>query len=53
MKTVKQYEFECSCGHTWIDDQNCGCPMCQNHEDIIRRDYIIPQPEMFNRKYKN
>lgn len=52
MKTTKQYEFECKCGYVWLDDQNYGCPLCQNHEDIIRRDYVIAQPETFNRKYK-
>ena len=43
-------EYECTCGYIWIDDQNYGCPMCQNYNDIIRRDYVIPQPETFAHK---
>lgn len=52
-RNLRQYEFECDCGHIWIDDHNLGCPMCQNHNDIIRRDYNSLPPETFNRKYKN
>lgn len=53
-KTMKQkiYEFECYCGYVWLDDKNYGCPLCEARENIIRRDYVIPQPETFNRKYK-
>lgn len=43
-------EYECTCGYVWIDDANYGCPMCQNHVNIIRRDYVIPQPENFAHK---
>ena len=52
-RTLRQYEFECTCGYIWIDDHNLGCPMCQNRNDIIRRDYNSLPPETFNRKYKN
>jgi predicted RNA-binding Zn-ribbon protein involved in translation (DUF1610 family) len=45
-------EYECQCGHIWIDNANQGCPMCGNREDIIRRDYVIKQPEMFGHRHK-
>ena len=40
------YEYECNeCGYCWLDDGYSSCPMCGNTEDIIREDYVIPQPE--------
>ena len=48
-----QYEFECQCGYVWIDDHNYGCLMCQNHTDIIRRNYNIRQPCFFGKRKKD
>ncbi|MCK5615782.1 hypothetical protein KAR91_78690 [Candidatus Pacearchaeota archaeon] len=45
------FEFECRCGHIWLDNRNLGCPMCGKQEDVIRRDYVIKQPYEFGAKY--
>lgn len=44
------YEFECICGHIWLDNINQGCPMCGKYEDVIRRDYTSPDPESFGKR---
>jgi len=46
-----QSEYECQCGYIWIDDYNHGCPMCGKRDDVIRRDYVIKQPNEFGAKY--
>ena len=45
-------EFECTCGYVWIDDHNYGCPMCGKRDDVIRRDYVIKQPEQFAHRHE-
>ena len=45
-------EYECTCGYTWIDDHNYGCPMCSKQDDVIRRDYVIKQPREYGSKYE-
>lgn len=48
MQNTRIYEFECSqCGYIWLHDANYGCPMCGKQDDVVRRDYVIPQPETF------
>ncbi len=46
------YEFECVCGHVWLDDANYGCPMCSTRMNIVRRNYKILQPEKFGKRKK-
>ena len=46
----KQYEFECLCGHIWIDCQNTGCPMCSEKDGIAVKQYEIPQPKNLSKK---
>ncbi len=45
-------EYECECGHVWLDDRNYGCPMCGTRDDITRRDYVIVQPESFAHRHE-
>ena len=40
----KQWEFECPCGHIWIDCQNTGCPMCSEQVGITAKPHDIKQP---------
>ena len=48
----KQYEFECICGHVWIDDTNDGCPMCGEKIQIITESYDSLPPEGFSKHQK-
>jgi len=48
----KQYEFECICGHVWIDDTNNGCPMCGEKIQIITESYDSLPPEGFSKHQK-
>lgn len=47
---ARQYEYECICGHIWIDSENNGCPMCYETVDISVQPYEIKQPNTFNKK---
>lgn len=46
----KQYEFECECGHTWIDSQNNSCPMCSNEVGITAVPYETKPPNKFGKR---
>lgn len=46
-------EYECICGHVWIDDVNYGCPMCGNRADVVWREYEIQQPKTFANRKEN
>lgn len=45
-------EYECICGHIWIDDANYGCPMCGDRYNVVRRRYKIQQPQTFAKRKK-
>lgn len=47
----KQYEYECICGHIWIDSENQGCPMCSEQTQITAEKYESLPPESFDRRY--
>ncbi len=52
IEDMKMNEYECECGHVWLDDRNYGCPMCGKRNDITRRDYVIAQPESFAHRHE-
>lgn len=43
----KQYEYECTCGHIWIDSEKQNCPMCGEQTQITVSDYESLPPESF------
>lgn len=43
----QQYEYECVCGHIWIDNENNSCPMCCERNDIVASIYKSLPPEKF------
>lgn len=48
-KYRRQYEYECICGHIWIDSEKQACPMCGEQWDIITEPYESLPPESFER----
>ena len=45
----KLYEYECSCGHIWIDNENNGCPMCYEEVNTTAEPYKSLPPNKLNR----
>jgi len=50
-KYKKQYEFECACGHIWIDSENQGCPMCGEQVQITAEKYESLPPDDIGHHY--
>ena len=48
-KYKPQWEYECICGHIWIDDQLQNCPMCGERNDVTISNYESLPPEAFNK----
>lgn len=47
----KQYEFECPCGHIWIDSKGQACPMCGNTLDMSVIPYNTKHPDTFGKRF--
>ena len=48
-KVMQQYEFECVCGHVWIDSERLPCPMCGDDTNITAEPYESLSPDKLNR----